>query len=150
MTWAEVYDGVDLGPVMGDPRFTLRGGRFKEVRIDVAAQRVLIIVNVGDLQVGYRRLRLRFDDARVVPDDYQRLSAAIRAEFKSDHWHRGRAITEVEDQRVEAIADGRHRLTLRLWPFHKFAIEFGHVLVEERPLTDRGPARPGKLRVSSI
>ena len=88
MTWAEVYDGVDLGPVMGDPRFTLRGGRFKEVRIDVAAQRVLIIVNVGDLQVGYRRLRLRFDDARVVPDDYQRLSAAIRAEFKSDHWRR--------------------------------------------------------------
>jgi hypothetical protein len=132
-----------------DLRYSLRDGRFVEVDIDPTAGRALLVINVGDLQVGHRQLRLQFEGAAIVPDDYQRLSSAIRAEFRSDHWHRGRVVTEVLDQKVTTLPEGRHRMRIRLRPFHTFAIEFDQLVLTETPLAERGPARPGQFRVVS-
>jgi hypothetical protein len=130
-----------------DARYSLLDGRFDEVNIDPAVGRVLLAINVGDLQVGYRQLRLEFEGAAIVPDDFHRLSSAIRAEFRPDQWHRGRTVTEVRDQKVTTLPDGRHRMRIRLWPFHTFAIEFDRLALTESPLAARGPARPGRFRI---
>jgi hypothetical protein len=65
-----------------DARYFLHDGRFDEVNIDPGVGRVLLVINVGDLQVGYRQVRLEFEGAAIVPGDFQRLSSAIRAEFR--------------------------------------------------------------------
>jgi hypothetical protein len=138
-----------LRAITTDLRYSLHDGRFVEVNIDPAAHRVLLVINVGDLQVGYRRLHLQFQGGSIVPDDFQRLSSAIRAEFRPDRWHRGRAVTEVLSQKVTTLPDGRHRMRIRLRPFHTFAIEFDQLILSETALAERGPARPGRFRVVS-
>jgi hypothetical protein len=95
--------------------------------------------------VGYRRLDLRFAAANIVPDNSELLADAIGAEFRANHWHRHRAVTEIRAVEVDLLAGDRFTLRLRLWPFYEFAVEFGALSIGESPLDGRGPARAGKF-----
>lgn len=137
----------DLARLATDPLLDLHDGRFQEVTVDTAAQAVMMVINSGSLQVGYRRLTLTFDQATVVPDNLQLLAEAVGAEFRANHWHQRRAVTEILTHKVEILPEGRFVLRLRLWPFYQFAIEFsGFSLVEAR-MAGRGPARAGRFIV---
>ena len=138
----------DLAALATDPRFALHDGRFHEVAVDPATQAVTMVIDCGDLQVGYRRLSLSFDGATIVPDDLQRLADAIGAEFRANHWHQRRTVTEIRRQEVDVLPDGRYVLRLRLWPFYKFAIEFSGFSLVEVPMSARGPARAGRFTVT--
>jgi hypothetical protein len=133
----------DLAALATDPRFALQGGRFHEVAVHTTAHAVTIAVDCGDLQVGYRRLSLSFDEATIVPDNLQRLADAVGAEFRANHWHPRRTVTEIRRHEVGVLADGRYVLRLELWPFYKFAIEFSGFSLVEAPMSARGPARAG-------
>jgi hypothetical protein len=137
----------DLAALATDPRFDLHDGRFHEVTVDTRAQAVTMVINCGDLQVGYRRLTLSFDRATVVPDDLSRLADAVSAEFRANHWHTGRTVSEIQRQEVGVLPDGRYVLRLRLWPFYKFAIEFSGFSLVEIPMSARAPARAGRFTV---
>ena len=101
--------------------------------IDVlrAEATVTIVANVGDLEVGYRQLRLVFTDAALAPDNLQLLAYAINTRYHSDHW--GDATTTVMAQEIDLSHDGRFIVRLRLWPFHTFAVEFGGFALTESP-----------------
>jgi hypothetical protein len=55
----------DLAALGTDPRFDLHDARFHEVTLDTTAQAMTMTLDCGDLVVGYRRLTLTFDEARV-------------------------------------------------------------------------------------
>jgi len=132
----------DLAMLSSDPRLDLKDGRFREVIVDRAAETVVMTIDCGDLQHGYRRLTLHFLGATVVPDNLALLADAIGAEFRSNHWH-SRTSSEVRAQEVDLVADGRYALRLRLWPFHEFAVECSDFRLEETQLEERGSARAG-------
>jgi hypothetical protein len=134
-----------LAGLATDPRLDLHDGRFREVTVDREGQEIAMVIDCGDLQVGYRRLTLMFDRAAVVPDNLQLLAEAIGAEFRSNHWHQGRSVTEIRVVEVDVLPGGRFTLRLRLWPFHEFAIEFDALSIAEEALDGRGPARSGKF-----
>jgi hypothetical protein len=136
-----------LAALATDPRLDLHDGRFREVTVDREAQEIVMVIDCGNLQVGYRRLTLRFDRAAVVPDNLQLLAAAIGAEFRSNHWHQGTSVTEIRVIEVDVLPGRRFVLRLRLWPFHEFAIEFGALSIAEEALDARGPARAGTFVV---
>lgn len=137
----------DLAALATDPRFALKDGRFHEVAVDTIRQAVTMVINCGDLQVGYRRLSLSFVAATIVPDDLSRLADAVGAEFRANHWHLGRTVTEIRRQEVDVLPDGRYVLRLWLWPFHRFAVEFSGFSLVEVPMSGRGPARAGRFTV---
>jgi len=137
----------DLAALATDPHFALHDGRFHEVTVDTAAQTVIMAIDCGDLQVGYRRLSLWFKGARVVPDDLQHLAEAVGAEFRANHWHQRRTVTEIRRQEVHLLPDGRYVLRLELWPFYRFAIEFSAFSLAEVPMSARGPARAGRFSI---
>lgn len=130
-----------------DPRMDLKDGRFREVTVDRQARTVELLIAGGNLQVGYRRLSLRFERAAVVPDNLLLLAKAVGAEFRANEWHQARTATEIRVIEVDLVSPRRFALRLRLWPFHAFAIEFGAILIEETPLDVRGPARAGRFVV---
>jgi len=103
----------DLAALAADPHFALHDGRFHEVTVDTAAQTVIMAIDCGDLQVGYRRLSLWFKEATVVPDDLQRLAEAVGAEFRANHWHQRRTVTEIRGQEVHLLPDGAVRPSTR-------------------------------------
>jgi hypothetical protein len=140
----------DMAALATDSRFALHDGRLHEVAVDTAAQQVRMVINCGDLQVGYRRLSLSFDGATIVPDDLQRLAAAIGAEFRANHWHQRRTVTEIRRQEVDVLPDGRYVLRLWLWPFYKFVIKFSGFSLVEVPMFSRGPARAGRFTVDGL
>ena len=137
----------DLAALATDPRFDLHDGRFHEVTVDTAAGAITLTIDCGDLDVGYRRLSLAFEGARVVPDNLQHLAAAVGAEFRANHWHQRRGVTEILKHEVGILPDGRYVLHLRLWPFYKFAIEFSGLSLSQVPLSARPPARAGRFIV---
>jgi hypothetical protein len=137
----------DLAALATNPHFDLHDGRFHEVVVDTAAQAVIMAIECGDLQVGYRRVSLSFNEATVVPDDLQRLADAVGAEFRANHWHQGRTVTEIRRQEVQLLPDGRYVLRLELWPFYEFAIEFSGFSLAEIPMSTRGPARGGRFTI---
>jgi hypothetical protein len=92
---------------------------------------VTIVVNAGDLQVGYRELTLRFSDAELVPDNLQALAYAVGARYHSDHW--GDTITTILDEELDRLPDGRFVLRLRLWPFYAFSVQFAEFEMAEAP-----------------
>ena len=104
-------------------------------------------IDAGDLQVGYRRLTLRFADAAIVGENLQLLAEAVGASFRANHWHGRREVTEIRSIKMSDVPNGRHTLRLRLWPFHAFAIEFAEMSITEEPLDARGEARPGRFVV---
>ena len=123
---------ADLTALVTDPRLSLAGGRFHEFVVNVSAQTVKMVVDSGDVTVGYRRLTLTFHGATIEPDDLSRLADAVGAEFRANHWHQRRTVTEIERHAVREIAKGRYVLELQLRPFHEFSIQFaGFALVEE-------------------
>lgn len=130
-----------------DPRMSLHDGRFRQVVVDRARASLTMTIGCGDLQIGYRELTLTFLDALIVPDDLQRLAAAVGAEFRSNDWHRGRSVTEILDQEVDLLPDGRFALRLRLWPFHEFAVEFSSMSLAEMATAARSPQRAGSFEV---
>lgn len=136
-----------LAAVATDPRFDLHDGRFREVTVDRQAQEIVMVIDCGNLEVGYRRLTLRFDCAAVVPDNLQLLAEAIGAEFRSNHWHQRRSVTEIRAVEADLLPGGRFLLRLRLWPFHEFAIEFETLSIAEEALDARGPERAGRFVV---
>lgn len=136
-----------LAAVATDARLDLHDGRFQEVTVDREAQKIVMVIDCGNLQVGYRRLTLQFDRAAVVPDNLQLLAEAIGAEFRSNHWHQGRSVTEIRVVEVDVLPGGRSILRLRLWPFHQFAIEFGALALTEEALDARGREQAGKFVV---
>jgi hypothetical protein len=137
----------DLAALTTDPRRSLHDGRFHEFVVDTRKKAITIAIDCGDLQVGYRRLTLSFEGASIVPDDLQRLAAAVGAEFRANHWHRGRTVTEVLDSTVDALPDGRFALRLRLFPFYQFAVEFSEFSLVEVSLAARGPGRAGRFKL---
>jgi hypothetical protein len=110
--------------------------------VDLDQATIDMVIDCGDLQLGYRRLDLRFVDARIKPDDMQSLEYAVTAEFHPDAWP---SVTEIVEAEFAEAPRGRHVLNLRLFPFHAFTIEFGDVSFDEQPLADRGPAEPGEF-----
>lgn len=136
---------ADLAALATDRRLSLHDGRFHEVIVDTSGQSVTIAIDCGDLQVGYRRLTLSFEGASIVPDDLRLLAAAVGAEFRANHWSRGRTVTEVLGQQVGVLPDGRFFLRLRLWPFYRFAVQFSGFSIVEVPISARGPARAGRF-----
>jgi hypothetical protein len=134
-----------LASIALDPRFGLQDGRINEVSVNTGTKRVVMSVTVGDIQLGYRQLQLRFEGATIIPEDYQLLSAALRAEFQPDHWHHGRAITEVGNHEVDLLDDGRFVIRMRLRPFHTFGIEFDSLEMSDENVSGRGPARAGRF-----
>jgi hypothetical protein len=88
-------------------------------------------------------LSLSFDRATILPDDLQRVADAVGAEFRANHWHPRRTVTEIFRHQVDVLPDGRCALHLVLWPFHEFSIEFSGFSLVELPLSARGPARAG-------
>ena len=88
----------DLATLATDRRLSLHDGRFDEVVVDTRGQSMTIVIDCGDLQVGYRRLTLVFEEASIVPDDLQLLAAAVGAEFRANHWTQSRTVTEVLGQ----------------------------------------------------
>jgi len=136
---------ADLAALATDPRLEMRTGQIHEVFVDHDTDKIVMTIDCGDLQVGYRRLVLSFDEAAVVPDDLSHLADAIGAYFRPNHWHRHRAVTEIHAQEVDIVSDGRFTLRLRLWPFYAFAIEFAHMSLTESPLDHRAPRRAGRF-----
>jgi hypothetical protein len=135
----------DLAALATDPRLSLHDGRFHELNVDTRDKRITMVIDCGDLQVGYRRLTLSFEGASIRPDDLQRVAAAVGAEFRPNHWHRARAVTEVLEHKVDVLPDGRFVLRLRLWPFYRFAVEFSGFSLGEVPMADPRPARAGRF-----
>jgi hypothetical protein len=82
-----------LGQFALEPRLHLKDAEFRHVEIDRAARLVTIVVNAGDIQLGYRELTLRFADAEVVLYNLQALAYAVGARYHSDHW--GDTITTI-------------------------------------------------------
>jgi hypothetical protein len=140
---------VQLAKLAMDPAFDLHDGRFQEVSADLDAGRIAMTIACGDLQSGYRSLTIRFDGARIFPDETKRLAEAVGAEFRANHWHQQRAVTEVLDQEVDLLPDGRFVLRLRLWPFYEFAVEFSKISVALTPLKDRPRARAGRFHLAA-
>lgn len=137
----------DLRALATEPSLNLHDARFHEVMVDPELRLIELVVDCGDLQVGYRRATLRFEDATLVPDNVQLLAYAVGAEFRSNHWHRGRAVTEIRAQEVDLAPGGRFVLRLRLWPFYEFAVDFAAVSVVEVPLAERSAPRPGRFLI---
>lgn len=135
----------DLARLGLEPELNLHDARFERVEIDRARSTATIVVNAGDLQVGYRRITMEFTGASIVPDNLQRLGYAILAEFRPSHWSPYRSVTEIRAQEVDLIADGRFTLRLRLWPFHEFAIEFDDFRLDTAPLSRRPRAQVGSF-----
>lgn len=128
-----------------DPRLDLHDGRFVRVDINRAADRVSMVLDIGSLQVGFRRMSVTFDDAEIVPDDLHLLAEAIGATFRPNHWHRGTAVTEIRWHEVDVLPDGKFVLRLRLWPFHEFSVEFGMLTYTTEPLASPPLARAGRF-----
>lgn len=135
----------DLAALATDPRLSLQDGRFHELTVDTRDKTITMVIDCGDLQVGYRRLTLSFEGASIVPDDLQRVAAAVGAEFRANHWHQGRTVTEVHGHKVAVLPDGRFALRLRLWPFYRFAVEFSGFSLVEVPMSAPGPVRAGRF-----
>ena len=128
-----------------DPVLDLHDGRFELVEVDREAGRVTMVIDAGALDMGYRQLALRFDEAAIVPDNLWLLAEAVGASFRPNHWRRERGVTEIRYQEVDLLRDGRFVLRLRLWPFHEFAVEFGAFSYSEVPIAARPAARPGRF-----
>lgn len=139
----------DLLCLATQPRLNLHDARFREVRVDREAAAVDLVADCGDLQVGYRRITLRFESATIVPDNLYLLAEAVGAEFRSNHWHRGRTVTEIRAQEVDLGDDGKFVLRLRLWPFYEFAVEFAAISLDEVPLAERSSPTAGRFVVGS-
>jgi hypothetical protein len=139
----------DLAALATDPRLSLHDGRFHEFTVDTRSSVITIAIDCGDLQVGYRRLTLTFEGASIVPDDLRLVADAVGAQYRPNHWHHGRTVTEILEHKLAVLPDGRFVLRLRLWPLYQFAIEFTGFSLAEVPLTDRGPARPGRFTLVS-
>ena len=133
----------DLVRLALEPEFHLHDARFERVEIDLRNSTVIIVVNAGDLQVGYRRITMPFTGASIVPDNLQRLSYAVLAEFRPSRWSRYRSVTEIRAQEVDVVDSGRYALRLRLWPFHEFAVEFDGFSLSHEPLAERPKPRAG-------
>jgi hypothetical protein len=156
--WDEAVDGyaahlaaitpllpTPLAALASDPRFDLHDGRFHEVVLDHEAQEITLAIDCGDIQVGYRRLTLRFERASVVPDNLLLLAEAVGAEFRPNHWHNHKSVTEIRFTEVDVVPGDKYILRMRLWPFHEFGIEFGAVSITELALEARSPRRAGRF-----
>jgi len=137
----------DLKALATEPAFDLHDGRFVLVELDRTTKRLTVLVDVGSMQVGYRRLSMTFDAAEIAPDNLHLLAEAVGASFSPNHWHTGIAVTEIRWQEVDIKSDGRFVLRLRLWPFHEFEIRFGAVSQSVEELPSRPAARPGRFVV---
>jgi hypothetical protein len=104
-----------------------------------------MVVNCGDLHMGYRRLTLAFHGAEIVSRDVRAVAEAIGAEFRGNHWHEERAVTEIVGQSVDSRPDGRHQLRLNLDPFGRIAVAFETFEFEAAQTPARGPARSGRF-----
>ena len=135
----------DLDALATEPRLNLHDAEIREVVID-EADRVTIVVNAGDLQLGYRELTLDFAGARIVPDNLQALAYAVGARFETGHW--GSTVTVIRAQEVDVLPDGGFVLRLRLWPFYAFAIEFSGLQLTEAPSHGRN-GMPGIFRLAT-
>lgn len=136
-----------MEPLTTDPRLSLHDGRFREVVVHRATRDITMVIDAGDLQVGYRRLTLRFAEAGVVGQNLYLLAEAIGASFRANHWHAKREVTEIHSIKRGDLPNGRHTLRFKLWPFHAFAFEFAEVSIADEPLEARGEARPGRFIV---
>lgn len=136
----------DLVRLALEPELNLHDARFERVEIDLDNSIASIVVNAGDLQVGYRRITMTFTGATVVPD-LQRLGYAVLAEFRPSHWSRYRFVTEIRAQEVDMLADGRYTLRLRLSPFHEFGVEFDGFSLTDEVLAKRPPSRVGSFAI---
>ena len=128
-----------------DAAFSLHDGEIQELTVDRQGRRVHLVVHSGNLQVGYWFLTFEFRDACIVPENYQLLAFAIGARYRSDHW--GNTVTVIRRQELREHED-RFVLRLTLWPFHRFAIDFATVAINQEPA---GPFanKPGAFRFTS-
>ncbi len=67
-----------------DPGFVLKDGLVNSMVVNLALKRVDLVVSVGSLSVGYRRLSIHFENATVQPDDLRLLADAIGATFRAN------------------------------------------------------------------
>ncbi len=126
---------VEVGALATDPRFDLKDGRFREVSVDRTAHEVVLVVDCGSLQVGYRRLTVRFAGATIEPDNLQLLAKAVGAEFHDGDRDPERSVTEIRYFEIEPSAGCSIRLDgPKLWPFYEFAVAFDAVSISEEPL----------------
>lgn len=128
-----------------DPRFDLHDAHIVDMTADLARQIVTMVVEAGDVQVGYRRLSLVFEEAAIVPGNLQLLAYAVGAEFRSNHWNSGRSATVIRYQEVDVVDGHRYVLRLRLWPFHEFGVEFATISATEMPSDRTRQLRGGRF-----
>jgi hypothetical protein len=128
-----------------DSRMQLNDGRFELVEVNLPKSVVKIVVECGDQVSGYRRVTLDLVGARVVPDNLHALAAAVGAEFRADHWRKSRSVTEILDQEIDVLPGGRFLLSLALFPFYEFSIEFKDVTVNVQEIDQRRRVRGGKF-----
>lgn len=120
---------TSLAEFATEPRLNLHDADIRQVEIDETAGNVTIVVNTGNVELGYRELTLRFTDARIVPDNVQALAYAVGARYQTADW--GDTNTTIIAQEIDRLPDGRLLVRLRLWPFYAFAVEFtGFELIE--------------------
>ena len=136
-----------LAALATDSRLDLHDGHFHEVKVNREARTMVMVVDCGNLDVGYRRLTLRFQGAAIAPDNLLLLADAVGAEFRPNDWHREPTVTEIRWVEVDLMPDRRFVLRLRLWPFYQFAIEFNALSIGEEPLEGRGPNHAGRFVV---
>ena len=136
---------VELRSLATDPRFDLKDGRFREVTVDRTAHEVVLVIDCGSLQVGYRQLTLRFAGAAIEPDNLQLLAKAVGAEFHDGHQTPEPSVTEIRYVEIDLLPNARFVLRLRLWPFHEFAVAFAALSIAEVTLDGRGPSRAGTV-----
>ncbi len=130
---------ADLGRLALEPGLHLHDAQFRRVAVDPDRRIIELTVDTGYLDVGYRRLWMRVENATLSPEDFPRLEFAVTARYRRQGYEH---VTEILDQEVDILADGRFVLRLRLYPFHDFAVEFEGFTLQETPLAERGPNEP--------
>jgi len=116
-----------------------------DIDINVPAETVRIVVDATTPEGEWHRLSLFFEEAAVVPDNFQRLAFAVGAQFRATDAF-GPTATIIHYQEIDLADDGRYVLRLRLWPFHEFEVWFGRLATTDVP--SERPRRPrGNLHV---
>jgi hypothetical protein len=135
--------------IASDPRFALHDSTFAEVIVDFRDDSITMLIDAGDLQVGYRRLNLRFEGAEVVGGNVQAFGYAVIAEFPNGTQRKSTlSVTVIRYVEVDLLDEGRFVLRLRLWPFHEVAIAFNRLSIDESPGRHaRARTRGGRFKV---
>ena len=101
---------ADLAALTTDPRFALKNGRFHEVVVDTSAEQIVITIDCGDLQVGYRRLTLVLPRSNAGPEQSSTPRGRCWRGVPTELLASGSKCHGDPEQKVAALPDGRYVL----------------------------------------